>query len=816
MNKTKTTVSPVSNPAISSIDFFEKAGNKGVFLALGLLILVAFFVFKDFILLKKLYLFQDIGSDTVNGAWPFFYNFANYFNKDGLPTWSFQEGMGQNIVGGFLRDPFMMIAYLAGPSSMPKIYVFIELLKIISSGVVFYLFLKTLKISNFTATIGCLLFAFSGFMIIGSCWYVFTYEAFTLALALLGFELFLQKNKWVVFVIAIALIGISMPFNLYVVGLILIFYVMFRLGQTEQFKLNSFIQLLLKLAAFGIVGLLISAPFLFESALQLVESPRGSGTTSYVDILSSKPMFAIIDKLQFGTFITRLFSSDYIGSGSDFRGWQNFLEAPVSYCGILSIVLMPQIFTSVSKTARKWYIIWLLIWLVPSLFPYFRYAFWLFSGDYYRIFSFCLSLVFIIYSVFALDIILKTKKINLVTLIITVVLCVVLLSYNYFKGTGAVVDGTISIFVKAMLVVYAGLLFFITKKADNSALKYTLIALVCFELAFLSSYSVNRRDAVQIRELSEKIAYNDYSVEAVDYIKKNETGFYRIDKNYYSSGAIHGSLNDNKIHDYYGTSSYSSFANNNYINYLREYGVISKANEYESRWAPGLVNRPILQSLNNVKYIMAKGYSNPVWRATHDSVAKFGDVLVLKSKYSLPFGYTYDQYIKQSDFDRLSLNQKDFVSLQACVLKDKEAAIATGLKVYNVADTALNSQFSFENYKAEISKRSTETLKLSSFTDKKFNGEIKTEKPGIMYLSFPFDKGWHLKLDGVDAKPLYVNNGMTGIYLTKGDHKIEMIYKLRLFNIGLLLIPIGILLMLVIMLLNKKNVKLLKSNYTTN
>ena len=78
-------------------------GNKGVFLALGLILLVAFFVFKDFILLNKLYLFQDIGSDTVNGAWPFFYNYANYFNKGGLPTWSFEEGMGQNIVGGFLR-----------------------------------------------------------------------------------------------------------------------------------------------------------------------------------------------------------------------------------------------------------------------------------------------------------------------------------------------------------------------------------------------------------------------------------------------------------------------------------------------------------------------------------------------------------------------------------------------------------------------------------------------------------------------------------------------------------------------------------------
>jgi uncharacterized membrane protein YfhO len=816
MIKNKNINPPVSGTPISQIDFFEKMGNKGVFLALGLILLVAFFVFKDFILLNKLYLFQDIGSDTVNGAWPFFYNYANYFNKGGLPTWSFEEGMGQNIVGGFLRDPFMIIGYLAGPASMPKIYVFIELLKIVSGGIVFYLFLKQLKVSNFSATIGALLFSFSGFMIIGSCWYVFTYEAFTLAMALLGFELYFQKNKWLVFVLSIALIGISMPFNLYVVGIILLFYIIFRLGQTGQLSFKSFMQLIIRLMVFGLIGLMISAPFLLESALQLVESPRGSGTSSYTDILSSKPMFDLIDKGQFGTFITRLFSSDYIGSGSDFKGWQNFLEAPVSYCGIISLVLMPQIFTSVSKSARKWYIFWLLIWLIPTLFPFFRYAFWLFSGDYYRIFSFCLSLVFIVYGVFALDHILKTKKINLITLGATVLLSIFLLSYNYFKGTQAHVDGTISLFVKASLVIYAALLFFITKNANNTALKYSLLGFICIELIYLSSFSVNRRDAIYTRELSEKVAYNDYSVEAVDYIKKNEKGFYRIDKNYFSSGAIHGSLNDNKIHDYYGTSSYSSFANNNFINFLREYGVISKQNEYESRWAPGLINRPILQSLNNVKYIMAKGYTNPVWHNTHDSVAKFGDVLVLKNKYNLPFGYTYNQYIKQSDFDKLSMNQKDFVSLQACVLKEEDAALASGLKVYNPADTVFNNQFSFEKYKSEVDKLGQNSLNLSNFSDKKFAGQIKADAPEIMYLSFPLDKGWNLKLDGVDAKLMYVNNGMTGVYLTKGDHKVEMDYKLRLFNKGVMLIPIGILLMLGLFIMGKKNVNLIKYTATEN
>src|SRR3954466_2920481 len=108
MSKDKTNNSTVNEPANTykyQPDLFEKAGNKGILIALGLIVIVAFLVFKDFILLNKLYLYKDIGSDTLNGAYPLFYNYANYFEKYGLPSWSFEEGMGQNILGSFLRDP---------------------------------------------------------------------------------------------------------------------------------------------------------------------------------------------------------------------------------------------------------------------------------------------------------------------------------------------------------------------------------------------------------------------------------------------------------------------------------------------------------------------------------------------------------------------------------------------------------------------------------------------------------------------------------------------------------------------------------------
>jgi uncharacterized membrane protein YfhO len=806
MSNKKSTPVKQAIPVVNntSPDFFEKAAKKSILIAVALIVVVSFIAFKDFILLNKVYLFKDIGSDTVNAGYPYFYNFAEYFHKYGMPSWSFKEAMGQNIAGGFLRDPFMLLGYFAGSASIPKIFIFTELIKIIASGAVFYLLLKQLKVSNFSSIIGSLLFSFSGFMIIGSSWYVFTYEAFSLALLLLGFELYFQKNKWLVFVIAIFLIGISMPFDLFLMGIFLLFYILFRLGQTDQLKPKLVVTLILKLCLLGLIGLLLSAPFLLESIVQILESPRGSGTNSYYNLLSSQPLFETADRVQFGTSVMRLFSSNLLGVGNDFAGWQNYLEASMSYCGIISIILMPQVFALISKSAKKWYIIWLLIWILPNIFPYFRHALWLFSGDYYRLFSLCVSLVFIFYSVFALDLIIKNKKFSLIALAITLVLSLILLNFDYFDGA-VQKDPMVSFFVYASLVVYSVLLFLIAKPDSSVYLKYALLLVICIELAYMSGSSVNDRVAVPVSELSEKTGYNDYSVEAINYIKKNDKSFYRIDKDYYSSGAlVHKSLNDNKVQDYYGTSSYSPFANNNYINYLKAYGIIGKESEAETRWSPGLISRPFLQSLNQVKYILIKSYTNPIWHITYDSVAKFGDVIVLKSKFTIPFGFTYKQYVTQVQFDSLSNWQKDVVSFNACIMANDDLSKTSGLKPYDIKDTIPANQFTSELYNKYISALSADSLKLSNFTDTKIAGHVISTQPEMMYLSFPYDKGWHLKVDGQSADCIKLNNGMTGIYFTQGTHQIELNYKLQYFYKGFILLLAGLLLMLLLFIINRK------------
>lgn len=804
VKKNETIASAKQTTPESTPDFFDRLGTKAIWFCLGLISLISFFVFKDYILQDKVFLFKDIGSDTLNGVFPYHYFMANYFAQNGMPTWSFAEGMGQSIFAGVTRDPFMLTAYLFGTKSFPQIFIYVELVKLILGGLVFYKLLKMLKISDFSAIIGGALFSFSGFMIIGACWYLFTYEALNIAMLLLSFELFYQRGKWLLFVITVFSIAISMPFNLYLFGLFFAVYVAFRVLQNEKNNVKDLLLMYGKLMLLGGAGLLLSGPFLLETIIQLTESPRGSGGNSYFAKLAGQSMVHLTEKEQFGATVMRLFSSDLLGSGNNYsingviengqfvqKNWGNFLEAPLTYCGLISLILFPQVFAYIGKKERKWYIVLAAFVILPALFPYLRYAIWLFTGDYYRAYSFFISIVFILYAVFSLDIIIKQRKINTYLLAGTVIFWLILEIYPYFKeyqkmtGGKPVIDDAVSLMVKVLLIAYGGLIFVLSKSKNNANLKYALLAVISFELIYMSGLSVNRRDAVLKRELKEKTGYNDYSKEAVAFIKENEKSpFYRIDKSYFSSGAMHGSLNDHKVHGYYSTSSYNSWSQMHFINYLRAYGVISKDNEYESRWAPGLINKPFLETLNNVKYILTKNTNNPMWKISHDSINKFGDVVVLRSKFYLPFGYTYSTYMKQSEFDKISVGLREFVSFTSCIIKDEDEQKYPGLNHYHLADTMLAGGFNWDTYRNSINNLRKDSLNISMFSENKITGTAAVSVNKIMYLSFPFDKGWHLKVDGNETEKIYLNNGMTGIYLTKGNHTIALEYHLRAVQQG--------------------------------
>ncbi|MCX8143787.1 MAG: YfhO family protein [Bacteroidia bacterium] len=811
MNKKKSQLSVDKGMDVYPV-FIEKLHPYWNWISLIIITIVGILIFSDFVFQEKLFLFKDIGSDTLNGVWPYHYLYAKYLHEIGMPRWSFQEGMGQSIFSGWLRDPFELIAYLIGPSSIPRIFIYIELLKIVLAGWVFYFFLRMWKLSPLVATIGALMFAYSGFMIIGACWYLFTYEGLMMALLLYGFEKIYQEKQGWWFFLGIAGIGVSMPFDLYLFGIFLLSYILFRLWLDNAFQWNIIRPIFLQLILFGAAGILITGPFFLETLNQLFNSPRGSSENSPVSYFSSQPMFRLIDKLQFGTFVMRQFSSDLMGTGSQFSGWFNFLEAPVSYSSILSLILFPLSFAYFNKHERKVFFVFLAIWFFTLIFPYFRTLVWAFTGEYYRGYSMFFVIIFVLYACIAFERIIKSGHISVIALIGIVLILLGFLHYDYFKNTrnfaGGIpqIDSSVSTMVHFYLIGYTILLITlnVTKK---SWVVLSIAGLLIIELVTLNRLSVTRRDVMYVKELNEKVSYNDYSVDAVKWIKQHEKDlFYRIDKvGYYSSGAIHGSLNDNRIQGYYTTSNYNSFAQLNYVRYFKTMGIISKNNEVEARWVPGLAGRPLLEAQNQVKYILLKAPIPPQWKLMYDSLTMQGDVKILKHKYALPFGFTYNKVMKLSDFEKIHPSKREIVTSQTAVLDDTTFfRLSRELKSYSLADTNIANNFTFDVLGKFVDTLSAEHLNLNYFSENLIKGRIKVSDNKILYLSIPYDTGWHIKLNGQKVTGFRVNGGMTGIYLPKGEYQVELEFHLPYASKGIVMSALGLLLIIGIAFFKEK------------
>ena len=216
---------------------------------------------------------------------------------------------------------------------------------------------------------------------------------------------------------------------------------------------------------------------------------------------------------------------------------------------------------------------------MPILFPYFRYAFWAFSGDYYRTFSLVIVVLMLFYTVKAISYIEQKSEINKIVLLVTGLFLLFLLFTPAAQFKSAVDTGLRS-FAAFMIISYSALLFLLSNKSSvKHVAKLALFLLCFFEVLYFSNTSINKRVAMFNSELTTKVGYNDYTTDAISYLNANDKSFFRVNKDYVSGLAIHGSINDAKAQGFYGTSSYHSFNQKNYIKFLGDLNVIDAKDE---------------------------------------------------------------------------------------------------------------------------------------------------------------------------------------------------------------------------------------------
>ena len=841
-NTQSTLVSP-SKPVAGSDNQFRRRLTATAGLLLASVCILA--VFWPFLAGDRTFLFCDIGSDSANATYPFYCHASLYLHKYGFSGWSSHHGLGQ-VFDLMFGNPFTWPIILQnGPAAIAKSIGVMEAVKSLAAMLLFAAFLQTAGVGRLARFLGALSYGLSGYLILGSCWNLFSTEAVYLALFLLAAERLIQRGSIWLIPVPICLLGMAQPFYYWGFGLFTLAYLLLRREEKRAeepppqlpgkntaaalVKIMTESRMILFFGAICAIGVMVSGIFILNSLHLMLQSPRVGGESSYAHYLLTQPVLQLVSLPELLTALYRTLSTNMLGGGSGFTGWQNYLEAPVFYCGLFMLLLIPQLFVLCGKRLRWLYGSVLALALFPVFFPWLRHAFWLFQGDYYRLLSLFITTTFILLGIRALTRLEAGGRLNLYLLTGTlglIMICLLIPPAGQFVSY-TVPGRDITILVPptadqnllllnqplrnlaiALLLSYSLLLAAWSwmneqtqtaikcstpaqKNATLTALaKGFLVALAILETVWFAHITLNDRPVVTKKELQHKTGYNDYTVEALASIRANDqTPFYRINKDYSSSPTMYAGVNDAMVQDYYGSTCYFSFNQVHYIRFLNTMGVIDSNNEHETRWCTGLTQRPLLQILASTKYCLTKT-PEPYRKAAkgYEEIGTWGDVTAFRYRQFLPLGFAYDQVVDTKLFTALSPANKDTVLFQAAAVDPSDQPVLSTLIPYTLPldDTAPI------DLKACVSRLRENSLTLETFRPDRLRGNIVLDSDKLLFFSIPFDRGWRATVDGQPIKLLKVNIGFIGLMIPQGRHEVELRYRQPLLVPGLIMSACGL------------------------
>ena len=173
-----------------------------------------------------------------------------------------------------------------------------------------------------------------------------------------------------------------------------------------------------------------------------------------------------------------------------------------------------------------------------------------------------------------------------------------------------------------------------------------------------------------------------------------------------------------------------------------------------------------------------------------------GDVKKYNIKEGVEYVYIIVNYKLSTNFSshgELRINNN-------AILIDDFSTGVIGIKVSEYTNTLFTAiennkdiySYDFYYFNEDVFKKIIEKLKKHQLYNIKIDGnkiaaEIDLDKDSLVMLTIPYDKGWHIYIDGKKVKYREVADAFIGINIPKGKHKITMRFYPRglFFGIGI-------------------------------
>ncbi|MCR5294470.1 MAG: YfhO family protein [Lachnospiraceae bacterium] len=697
---------------------------------------------------------------------------ANDAIKSGNWIWDWSLDLGSNFIGGqsfyLLGNPSFWVSLLFPSEYFMYVVGWLYLLKYAFAGLFGYLFIERLVRRKEFAVIASMLYAFSGFMNEALLFYHFHDVVVLFPLLLLAFDDLVKERRRGAFIFAVFINAVVNYF--FFVGEVLFLLAYYVLKYLLP-AFGKYIRKLPLILAEGAMGCGIGMVLLLPSFLFTIQNPRVdfdySGSNSLV--FSGERYLYILKALIFpGEMMSH--QSSVIKS--------NFS----SCCAYLPFVGMVLVIAFFILHKKHWIARMLKFSLVMALVPILNASFSLFAGLYCR-WYYMPVLLMASSSAMVLDDWWKARGRSRVK------------AMNYVEKAvqkGALIWGTITA---------AFVLFLIFVKWSNSEPSkiYNEPLFAAFSLVSISGtvllwlfICVFRKNQVfcimaAVFMFSSATCITDI---AMLKIVHNEDAMHIYDKLMTSAeltdpGPMYRfSSRDNMetlAHNYQGSANFCSTVSGSIFRFYESLGL-----ERDVKSPEGPVGT---MNLISARFDIEK---EP--RENEEPVeireGTYTTYYVYENRDIPPIGFTYDQYIRASEFETVPKEKRALVMLKYLVVPDeKEAAVG---RVLEHPGGNFSEKLSLNDLSAVSRSRLAECVSEAERTTDSYSALLEAEEDTYVFFSIPNDSGWSCKVNGKETDILDVN-GFMAVPVEKGSSRIVFCYTVPGLFVGALITLVSLL-----------------------
>ena len=708
---------------------------------------------------------------------------AGIFTNADMPgTFAFSIGYGSDIISTLayygIGDPLLLPAAFISSSNIIYLYSALIILRPYLAGLSFLLYCHTRihynmkTISDYQGTpipvliAAAISYSFSGMVIyLGMLHPFFVIPLVVFPLILVGIERYLYDNRPAFLIFAIFLAGISNYYFFYTQAILATAYFMCRLfyitgeyskAHKKFSNHNIFLKKDTPIAFYFSV---------FMKAILYVITGIGM---SFITLLPVASLFTQNSRngIQYAKNI--LYNIDYYKML--FANLVGFYNNPMNdtELGFSAILVAGIIFVILVKGHKRLKITWLLT-IILLIFPIFGKIFNGFSYSNNR-WSYAIAMLasWTFVSIYN-DILIISKKQIIVVSFVTALLVLV----EYKLGNLVTTDTPIKrnvVFSIILICVFLVLLILLRSKSkvNEHLVLATAIISVLMNIYYGYSDSENsfpkefldkmNSEEYEAAEKSSEVAYVDYANIMDDNLNTADNSIKR-----YSGIGKTLSLNYNASLPYgYSSTQFAFSLANGYVSsYLNKLGIL----EDQSFAYFGLDDRFIPLALANVRYDCANGYDDGQYRYVPYGFAEMTElsedsyppsIKIFKNILPLSAGITYSGYITESQFDMLSLAQRQEALTQAIVIADADAA--------NINDKSItNTDITYTYKDLSFSITSVEGLTITDTSGNDLSSAVGVTEIDDVIINAQKDSSITLSFDGLTGCETYLSiNGFYG------------------------------------------------------